>query len=639
MFGRMFLKEWKERWGLLGLAIFAIGIFVFIYGGMGLSEEIRLYFTGTLYLIFLPILALLLGSSGFSTEFKDSAWTYLFSRPVRKETIWLTKLVSLGAMLLFVFFLISLLKLVLPGLAVTSRNLFSPFWTKPDMTLQSFAFTVSLLAFFISFSMSFLHDRLFVLIFLSVLVIGLLFVFEKSFIWFVMMKLFSKGFTIPAEFKDLWILAGMAFLGASLLAFRKTDFSQPVKKSKRFIALVIPFLIAALFLSLGWAMISGSILSQIKGTWAFTNSNDSVYFCTSRGIHRYDATDDSSQQIVRHSGVNAITVRSGKVIFTSAFFNELWAMNTNGSDKVRLYPPSSSLREIGSEFVFNAVLISPNGEKAVFHTMSSIRRPEDPSSNRQKRLQPEYYLHTLSLDGRDHSFEKKGRLSLLAWPESAGGIFIARNRREKRAYFTRFEVVNTDFDEVSGWEFEGHLPWYRTFVSPKQNYLALTKADLNDNSDPVLLLDLKTGKLPDSSNGDRYALRDISWSPDESAFAFFVRKPAQRSILVWCYDLESGLASQPTSFPYEPGESSPPIGLCFSSDGKTIYYLGRWESENHLVSIDLKSQKISEIPLPGKLHGAPAQIHTVGRKLLVSIIKEKTIWRLDLDTMDWKMIF
>ncbi|MFH2040908.1 MAG: hypothetical protein ABIJ35_00140 [Acidobacteriota bacterium] len=270
--------------------------------------------------------------------------------------------------------------------------------------------------------------------------------------------------------------------------------------------------------------------------------------------------------------------------------------------------------------------------------MSSIRRPEDPSSNRQKRLQPEYYLHTLSLDGRDHSFEKKGRLSLLAWPESAGGIFIARTRREKRAYFTRFEVVNTDFDEVSGWEFEGHLPWYKTFVSPKQNYLALTKADLNDNSDPVLLLDLKTGKLPDSSNGDRYALRDIGWSPDESALAFLVRRPVQRSISVWSCDLESGQAVQIAAFPHEPDYSVPP-GLCFSTDGKTIFYLGRRESENHLVSIDLKSQKISEIPLPGKLHGAPAQIHTVGRKLLVSIIKEKTIWRLDLDTMDWKMIF
>ncbi|MFH2042055.1 MAG: hypothetical protein ABIJ35_05990, partial [Acidobacteriota bacterium] len=438
MFGRMFLKEWKERWGLLGLAIFMIGLFVFIYGGMGLSEEIRLYLTGTLYLIFLPILALLLGSSGFSTEFKDSAWTYLFSRPVRKETIWLTKLVSLGAMLLFVFFLISLLKLVLPGLAMTSRDLFSPFWTKPDMTLQSFAFTVSLLAFFISFSMSFLHDRLFVLIFLSVLVIGLLFVFEKSFIWFVMMKLFSKGFTVPAEFKDLWIFAGAAFLAASLLTFRKTDFSQPAKKSKRFIAFVIPFLVAALLISLGCAVISGSILPQRKGTWAFTTSDKSIYFCTNRGIHRYDATDDSFQRIVLHAGVNTITLRSGKMVFTSGYFGELWAVNTDGSNKKRLYPPSTSFREIGSEFVFNDVLISPDGKKAVFRTMSSVRRPEDPSSNRRRRLQSEYYLHTLSLDGTDHLFEKKGLISLLAWPESADRIFISRTRRENTTYFTRF---------------------------------------------------------------------------------------------------------------------------------------------------------------------------------------------------------
>ncbi|MCJ7681493.1 MAG: hypothetical protein MUP70_12255, partial [Candidatus Aminicenantes bacterium] len=261
MFGRMFLKEWKERWGLLSLAVFAIGFFILFYTFIWNSQDYRLYLTGSLYLVFLPVFALLLGSSGFSTEFRDSAWTYLFSRPVRKEILWLNKLVSLGTMLLFVFFLISLLKFVLPGLAQTSRDLFSPFWTKPDIELQAFAFTISLLAFFVSFSMSFLHDRLFVLIFLSVLVIGLLFVFEKSFIWFVMMKLFSKGFTVPAEFKDIQIFAGTAFLGASLLTFRKTDFSQPAKKSKHFLALVIPLLITALLLSLGWAMISGSILS------------------------------------------------------------------------------------------------------------------------------------------------------------------------------------------------------------------------------------------------------------------------------------------------------------------------------------------------------------------------------------------
>ncbi|MCJ7679438.1 MAG: hypothetical protein MUP70_01820, partial [Candidatus Aminicenantes bacterium] len=478
--------------------------------------------------------------------------------------------------------------------------------------------------------------RLFVLIFLSVLVIGLLFVFEKSFIWFVIMKLFSKGFTVPAEFKDIWIFAGAAFLGASLLTFRKSDFSQPAKKSKRFIALVIPFLIAALFLSLGWAMISGRILSHKEGTWAFTISNDSVYFSTGRGIHRYDAADDSCRRIVRHAGVNSITIRSGKMVFTTGYFGELWAMDTNGSDKKRLYPPSTSFREIGSEYIFNDVLFSPDGKKVVFGTMSSIRQPDDPSSNRRRRLQSEYYLHTLSLDGTDHSFKKKDRFSLLAWPESAGGIFIALTRRENTTWFTRIEMLNTEFDEVSGWEFEGHL-LYRSFVSPQQNIFSLTKAEVDNTSNPVLLLDLKTGKLPDNSNGDNYALRDISWSPDESALAFLVRRPEEKLISVWCFDLESGQTVQIASLPFEPGYFSLPR-LCFSADGKTVFYFVWKDSENHLISIDLKTRTIGKIPLPKRFKGLFPEI-VVGQKLLVSIYNSDVIWRLDLDTLKWKKVF
>lgn len=638
MFGRMFLKEWKERWGLLGLAAFAIGFFVLFYSFIWNAEEYRLYLTGSLYLIFLPVFALLLGSSGFSTEFRDSAWTYLFSRPVRKETLWLTKLVSLGAMLLFVFFLISFLKFVLPGFALTSRNLFSPFWQSPGIELQAFAFAISLLAFFISYSISFLHDRLFILIFVAALAIGLLFVFDRYFILFVMRKLYQNGFSVPAEFKDIWFFAGGAFLAASLLTFRKTDFSQPIKKSKRFIALVIPFLIIALLLSLGWAVASGSILPQKKGTWGFAASKDSVYFCTSRGIYRYDAADDSCRRIVRHAGVYSVTVRAGKIVFNSGYFGQLWSINRDGSDKTRLYPPSSSLADFGQEFVFTDVLISPDGDKALFRTLSSFRDPDNPVSNRRRRLQADYYLHTISLDGTDHIFKIKGRFLLLAWPESEDGIFISRSRRENSTYFTRIEMLNSEFDEVNRWEFAGRMPGYRTNISPNQNYIALIQWDKNNESHHVLLLNLNTGKLTDSLYEDQYSLREIRWSPDESVLAFLIRSPEKKLITIWSFDIESGQADQIASFPIEPG-SSPIPGLCLSPSGKTIFYFEGKNPEDHLVSIDLKNRAITEIPLPKRCQGMISDIHAVGRKLIVSLYEKKPIWRLDLDTMDWKQVF
>ena len=81
MFGKVFLKEWRENILVFGLAIFMIIALVVL----SLSEmrELTLNFSAMFLLLFLPFAALLIGSGGFFSEFKDNAWVYLFSRPMR----------------------------------------------------------------------------------------------------------------------------------------------------------------------------------------------------------------------------------------------------------------------------------------------------------------------------------------------------------------------------------------------------------------------------------------------------------------------------------------------------------------------------------------------------------------------------
>ncbi len=117
MFGKIFLKEWRENILIFSLAILMILCLIVL--NLSSQKELTLYFSGMFLMLFLPFSALIIGSGGFYSEFKDNAWEYLFSRPIRKEKIWIYKYISLMSILLSIF-------LVFFPLFFNSRISFNP---------------------------------------------------------------------------------------------------------------------------------------------------------------------------------------------------------------------------------------------------------------------------------------------------------------------------------------------------------------------------------------------------------------------------------------------------------------------------------------------------------------------------------
>jgi len=83
MLRRMIVKEWKEKLDLVIFALAVLLLFSLAFSVYAKDPDTLDLLVSTLLLIFPPLFGLLLGASGFASEFQDGAWAYLFSRPVR----------------------------------------------------------------------------------------------------------------------------------------------------------------------------------------------------------------------------------------------------------------------------------------------------------------------------------------------------------------------------------------------------------------------------------------------------------------------------------------------------------------------------------------------------------------------------
>ena len=165
MFAKIFLKEWRENLIIFFIAI--LMMFALIVLSFSGQRELTYNFTGMFLMLFLPFSGVLIGSSGFYSEFKDNAWIYLFSRPIKKERIWIFKYVSLLSILLVILLIFFLVKQFLPGIDEILKEFNFP---REVFGLFSFSMyiVVPFLALTISFSLSLLYDKPFIIFFVSI---------------------------------------------------------------------------------------------------------------------------------------------------------------------------------------------------------------------------------------------------------------------------------------------------------------------------------------------------------------------------------------------------------------------------------------------------------------------------------------
>jgi ABC-type transport system involved in multi-copper enzyme maturation permease subunit len=116
MFKTLLIKEWKDKALLTAFGLGIMGLMLASFLLFGNDQDLRELIPATFLIFFFPVIGAMLGAGAFESEFRDGAWTYLLSRPVRKETIWSAKLAALLSILAGFWLVFIGLMAVVPGL-------------------------------------------------------------------------------------------------------------------------------------------------------------------------------------------------------------------------------------------------------------------------------------------------------------------------------------------------------------------------------------------------------------------------------------------------------------------------------------------------------------------------------------------
>ena len=368
MLRRMIVKEWKEK---LGLVFFALAVFVLFsvaFSVYAKDPDTLDWLASTLVLIFPAVFALLLGASGFASEFQDGAWAYLFSRPVKKWKIWLAKYVSLLTVLYAVVFLFDLLLRLHPALASAGRNF--NFTLVGDRSYVLFSFILPLLLFTASYSLSVVSDRSY-----SVLFVAAAIFFALPLIASIVLEplLLRRMLSLPfSPFSIVIALIPFSFVMASLITLNRADFSQPRSRAWVFTksaaaGFLLLFVLMALF-------IFGTGKFRIeRSLYVIAARADAIYFATNRGVFNFDIASGNSERIARRRTLwGGISLGGDRLVFVTYHlsgkwrgFAELRIMNNDGSAEKTLVRTEDQKSPLYGSYI-HPVRVSPQGDRVAF---------------------------------------------------------------------------------------------------------------------------------------------------------------------------------------------------------------------------------------------------------------------------------
>jgi len=368
MLRRMIVKEWKEKFGLVIFALVGLLLFSLASFGYSKDQETLDILVSTLLFIFLPAFSLLLGASGFSSEFQDGAWAYLFSRPVRKWQVWLAKYVSLLTVLYTVVILFGFLVSFHP--ALKSVSLSFSFSLLGDMPHSLLLYLLPLLFFTTAFSLSVVSDKPFNVVFLT----ALFWMALSMAMTRIIGPLLYRGGLYPAvgAIPIVFVLFPASFALASLMTLNRADFSQPRSRAWSFTksaAIIFPAFIVlfALFTFGVWKARHEHYFYDIEAR------ADAFYFATDKGVFKFDAVSGRTEKIARFFTMWGQICQGGdKVAFATYPFSgkrrgsmEVRIVKTDGTDEKTLVETGDKESPLyGSSF--HPICMAPEGDRVVF---------------------------------------------------------------------------------------------------------------------------------------------------------------------------------------------------------------------------------------------------------------------------------
>jgi hypothetical protein len=630
MFAKIFLKEWRENLVIFFIAI--LMMFALIVLSFSGQRELTYNFTGMFLMLFLPFSGLLIGSGGFYSEFKDNAWIYLFSRPIKKERIWIFKYISLLSILLVIILIFFLVKQFLPGIDEILKE-----FNFPGEILSFFSFSMYLvipfLALTISFSISLLNDKPFIIFFVSIFIgAGLAYIFGiyLQFLW--------RTYFYYEEFKSFGIFIALSFILASILTFIKSDFSQAGRKIFTFSKFLVIFL--ALSFALGTVWIGKEDLftgSKEFDVWR-TKKYEGDLYTTSypKGIIRYNSEKDRVERIGRafEPSFSGFSISGEKIAFIDMIRKERWyrTLNISNADgtqeKVLIDPrkPDSPFHKL--DFLGNC-LLSSNGSRVAF-----VTKPYAVSSwLRRKSKEFVYKIWWMNTDGsglKEQALNFPGSYyfdQLFAWPPSTNTVYLGVQERSKTFKKTAYKILKVDLESGNYETFLENIGSpHRTKFSPGQNYFANVFWE-NPEKGSIMLFNLQTSEKKIAFESDKKWFGWIEWSPNEDKIAF------SNVNELWVYYLDENRARKIIQANYDIRG-----GFDWLSDGKRLVVVFPEYGENYLKVFGEGFKEEKSIKIPPRILD-PHYIWGLENTVLIKGPRKGRLWRVDLETEKWKKVY
>ena len=622
MFTRIFFKEWRENLVIFSIAVlYMLALIVLKLSDL---KELTLYVFGMFLLLFLPFSGLLIGSSGFYSEFKDNAWIYLFSRPIRKEKVWIFKYISLLSILSAIFLIFFIVKQFLPGLNEIMKEFKVPGELKGLFSFYTYL-VLPILVFTISFSLSILYEKQFVIFSISVLIgAGLAFLLQQYYIFLWTTYLYDgklKGFPIFIAF---------SFILASILAFRKSDFSQMRRKIFVFSRYLILFLALSFALATVWIAKADLFTGKKEiEPHNYREYKGDVYLGTyikgfivkyNSGSEKVEKVRGKAKSIDPRFSIGGEKIASFIDIKNRGrWYSNLWVMNIDGSHEKALiesHKPASPFYNL--RFWGNCIL-SSDGSKVAFITVPYTRNIAGTSPS----------LWWMNTDGTDLNsqaldFSRFTDFNLLVWSESTNSLIFGIKEKSSAYKIVKVElekgVQQTLVESVL-------LGPYLVRVSPDNNSLAVRFRDKLEDKEILIVLDLRTLAKRVIYKADSLKLGDIRWSKKGDKVAFSIKNET----LVYSLKEDKIIKTIPWSYRF---------GSHYDwllNDEKFI--LDDVLNQKRYLRVfreDFSEEK--RIKIPDSIE-APEYLWGLGNRALIYDAEKPRLWRVDLNTQKWKKVY
>jgi len=631
MFAKIFVKEWRDNRFLLSLTGLILALLIVM--GLAGRGKTAVDIAGVLLLCVLPISSLLLGSGAYSAELRNNAWSYLFSRPVRKSTIWITKYLALLSFLAAAFMILNLAVAFLPGLKGVLADFYAPDFFG-NLALYGLAIFLALT---ISYSLSILSEKSLITFAVSVFTGALLFWLHAQFL-----QLLRERYAHWGNFAVMGLFIGASFILASVLTLARIDFTQQAKKLFSFVSLLLLFL-ALSFVAETFIISKGNPFSKPTiVAWRSSKFGGNAYLETMTGrVIRYDPKEVIARKMsssfsygypeFSSAGSKIWYIRTDRS-WTGTWHDEACVANLDGTQQTSL------ARFYGTDSAFNGwtpegnVLISSSGRQAAF-----VAVPPRPGRERSIPV-----LFWMNVDGtgsgnRPLEFYRKGEILLLSWLEDERSIVLRLAEEDLHSLTIKFIKLNIETGTAQS--LETSFPSPRNFdwmpapaLSPDRKSVIIRLWDEAQKKDKTVLLDL--GSFETKAIGENVQFWRMAWAPQGDRVAY----PRFREQSLMVYSIVDGSLKKAWQ------QTDKRVGFSYDwlADGRLIIAGGGKDNEGFLniLSEDFTPEKRIKIPdwILDKIEEHGFGIFGLNDKVLITS-ERNGIWRLDLKTEEWKKVY